>query len=226
MGALMIAATPTAFGGWAVVTIQDLPEYLEAGEPTTLSFEIRQHGRRLLDDRSPTVTLRHANAGLVSRLLTRDRVAAVRGPGVGLYEATVTPSDTGEVSLIIDTDLFRWKVQFLPIRVVAAGQVPPPLAPHERGRQLFAAKGCATCHAKRDDLELADWQVVQVGPDLTDRSFPADWLAQRLADPVQFRGASTNGDVMPDLALDEREIDALVSFLNRGQVTAASSDER
>ncbi len=226
LAVLLIAATPTAFGGWAVVTLQDVPEYLEVGTPTTLSFKIRQHGQTLLDDRSPSVTLRKANSAFLSRLFGRDRVAAVKGPEAGLYEATITPSDTGDVSVTIDTDLFRWKVELLPFRVVAAGEAPSPMSSHERGRQLFAAKGCATCHAKHDAPEFADWQIVPVGPDLTGRSFPADWLAQKLADPAQYGGAPTNGAVMPALTLDEREIAALVSFLNRGQMTTESTDDR
>ncbi len=220
MGILLIAATPTAFGGWAVVTFRDVPEYLEAGAPTTLSFEIRQHGQRLLSDLSPSLTLQQANAGLLSRLLRRDRVAAVQGPEVGLYEATITPSDTGALSVTIDTDVFRWKAQLLPFRVVAAGEAPAALPAHERGRQLFAAKGCATCHAKRDDPAFHDWQVVPVGPDLSNRSYPADWLAQKLASPGEGRGATNNGRAMPALPLNEREIDALVHYLNRGQMTA------
>ncbi len=78
MAVLLIAATPTAFGGWAVVTLQEVPEYLEVGTPTTLSFKIRQHGETLLDDRSPSVTLRKANAPFLSRLFGRDRVGTVR----------------------------------------------------------------------------------------------------------------------------------------------------
>ena len=218
MGILLIAATPTAFGGWAVVTLEDVPEYLEVGKPTTLSFKIRQHGLNILYDRSPTVTVRSANAGFLSGLLRRDRIAAVQGATAGVYQATITPSDTGEVSVTINTDLFRWKVELLPFSVVAADDPPPRLSPHDRGLQLFADKGCATCHLKSDP-ELAGWQVIQVGPDLTDRSYPADWLAQKLADPAQYRGATTNGMTMPNLGLDDREIDALVAFLNRDVTT-------
>jgi mono/diheme cytochrome c family protein len=228
MGVLLIAATPTpaAVGGWAVVTFQDVPEYLEVGTPTTLSFKIRQHGQTLLDDRSPSLALRNGD-GLLSRLFGRDRVAAENGSEPGLYEATITPSDTGDMHVTIDTDLFRWKTELLPFRVVATGETPPPLSAHERGSQLFAAKGCASCHAKKDVAEFADWQVVRVGPDLMGRSYPADWLAQKLADPAQFRGAQTNGMVMPTLALDEREIAALVSFINGGHVmTETDGDEQ
>jgi mono/diheme cytochrome c family protein len=226
MAVLLIAATPTptAFGGWAVVTLQDVPEYLEVGTPTTLSFKIRQHGQTLLDDVSPSVTLRNGD-GLLSRLFGRDRVTAVQGSEPGVYEATITPSEVGEVSITIDTDLARWKTKLLPFRVVAAGEPPPPLSAHERGSQLFAAKGCATCHAKKDVAEFADWQVVRVGPDLMGRSYPAEWLAQKIADPARYRGTMTHGMVMPALALDEREIAALVSFINGGHVMTETDGE-
>ena len=204
----------------ATSPLQEVPEYLVVGTPTTISFKIRQHGETLLDDRSPTVTLRKAGSGFLSRVFARDRVAAVKGAEPGLYEATITPTETGDVSVTIDTDLFRWKVELLPFRVVAAGETPPPMWSHVRGRQLFAAKGCVTCHAKYDEPEFDDWQVVRVGPDLTGRSFPTDWLALKLADPAQFRGARINNvPVMPALTLDEREIAALVHFVNGGQVT-------
>jgi mono/diheme cytochrome c family protein len=226
MAVLLIAATPTptAFGGWAVVTLQDVPEYLEVGTPTTLSFKIRQHGQTLLDDRSPSVTLRKTDSFL-SRFFGRDRVAAVNGSEAGLYEATITPSDTGDVHVTIDTDLHRWKTELLPFRVVAAGEAPSPMSSHERGSQLFAAKGCATCHAKKDMAEFADWQVVRVGPNLMGRSYPADLLAQKIADPAQYRGARTNGMVMPTLTLDQREIAALVSFINGGHVVTETDGE-
>ena len=99
------------------------------------------------------------------------------------------------------------------------------MSSHVRGRQLFAAKGCVTCHAKHDAPEFADWQLVAWGPDLTGRSFPADWLAQKLADPAQFRGARTSGPVMPALTLDEREIAALVHFVNGGKMTTETDGE-
>jgi mono/diheme cytochrome c family protein len=221
MAVLLIAATPTAipFGGWAVVTLQDVPEYLEVGTPTTLSFKIRQHGRTLLDDRAPSVILKRSDSFL-ARFIGRDRVEAIKGSEPGFYEATITPSDTGDMYVTIDTDLFRWKADLLPFRVVPAGETPPPVPLHARGSQLFAAKGCATCHNKHDAPEFADWNVVAVGPDLTGRRYPAEWLAQKVADPAQFRPEYTNDLVMPTLALDEGEIAALVRFLNGGDVMA------
>jgi mono/diheme cytochrome c family protein len=224
LGGLLTAATPAAFGGWAVVTLLEVPEYLEAGKPTTIAFKIRQHGQTLMFDRSPTVTMHAAGAGFVSRMFGRDRVHAETSSH-GVYEATITPDEAGEVTLTIDTDLYGWKVRLLPMRVVDAEDPPPALSPFERGRQLFAAKGCVTCHEKIDDPGLAELQTVKVGPYLTGRTFPADWLAMKLENPAENRGAPVNGVVMPQLQLDVAEIEALVSFINGDHATAETGGQ-
>ncbi len=221
LGCLLTAATPTAFGGWAVVTILDVPEYLEAGKPTTIAFKIRQHGRTVLWDRSPSVTMHAADAGFVSRIFKRHRVHAEKTSSHGVYEATITPNEAGEVTLTIDTDLFGWKVRLLPMRVVDAADPPPALSPFDRGRQLFAAKGCVTCHEKIDDPGLAELQTLKVGPYLTGRTFPTDYLVMKIKNPAENRaaGASLNGVVMPQLELGVAAIEALVSFINAGHET-------
>ena len=140
------------------------------------------------------------------------------GSEAGLNEATITPSDSGEVTLIIDTDLFNWKVKLLPMRIAAAGESVPRMPLNERGRHLFAAKGCATCHAKHDDPAFVDWNLVQAGPDLTGRTYQDEWLAAKLADPSQSRGVYTNGMVMPRLELEPSETAALVSYIDGSHV--------
>src|SRR3954469_583300 len=37
----------TTMGGWAVVTVKEVPEYFVAGQSYTLEFQVRQHGRTL-----------------------------------------------------------------------------------------------------------------------------------------------------------------------------------
>lgn len=217
---LLLPATPTAFGGWTVITVRDLPEYLQAGTPTTLEFAIRQHGRTLMDDRSPTVRMKKAGGGWLSK---GQRVAAVRAQGPGRYVAVVTPADTGTVEITIDADWYSSEVTLLPMRVVARGQEPAPLADHDRGRQLFVASGCVTCHVKSDDPQLGEREVIRVGPDLTGRQFPVEWLAQKLADPARMRVGSGQDLVMPNLGLSEREITAVVSYVNYRQQSARAS---
>ena len=214
----MVAATPTPFGGWSVVTLVDMPEFLEVGKSTTLAFRIRQHGSEIRWDVSPTVSLPDPGAGFVARMFNRNRVHAEKGDTYGVYEATITPEAPGEIAITIDTDVHGWKVELLPMLVVAQDNHPPAFSEIERGRRLFAAKGCVTCHEKIDDPALAELTTIRVGPSLTGRTFPTDYLAMRIKNPAENRGTSINGTVMPQLELDVRDIEALVRYINHGTV--------
>ena len=82
----------------------------------------------------------------------------------------------------------------------------PSLA--SRGRALFQAKGCVTCHIQREFT--GPRQGPAEGPDLTTyRNDPA-FLRRWLADPA----AARPGTAMPNLNLNSDEIEALVAFLN------------
>jgi mono/diheme cytochrome c family protein len=212
LGLLLVPAAPAAFGGWAVITVKDPPEYLRVGEATRLEFTIRQHGRTFMDDRSPSVTLRKAGGGWLS---AKQRFAGVRADGPGQYLATVTPEDTGSVEITVDSDWGTSRVTLVPIPVLARGQEPPPpAADNLRGRQLFIAKGCVTCHVKNDDPVLAGRNSLTVGPELTGRQFPLEWITQKLADPASLRVGTGQQAVMPNLELSQREIAALASYVN------------
>jgi mono/diheme cytochrome c family protein len=104
--------------------------------------------------------------------------------------------------------------QRLPIRVADPGtRALPVVAEAERGRHLYVAKGCVTCHSHGASGAPSETRSLKVGPDLTDRRLPADYLAKFLADP-SIKTAWTSGDRMPDLELAPREIAALVAFVN------------
>jgi mono/diheme cytochrome c family protein len=194
-----------------VITVQELPEYLPVGQSTKLEFTIRQHGRTPLNDLSPTVKLARAGPeGFSKGQLFR----AVRSQEPGRYAAVVTPQDTGAVEITIDAAWHTARVALLPIRVIRPGQAPASLAALARGRDLFVAKGCATCHMKSDDPRLGERQVVAVGPNLTGRQYPADWLSQKLADPARFRAGTGQGAMMPNLGLADAEIAVVVSYIN------------
>lgn len=225
IGTLLIAATPTAFGGWTVITVQELPEYLVAGQPTTLQFMVRQHGRTLMDDRDPTVTMETVGKekGMLRAVFTgRNRVDARRVTGSAVYQASVVAGDTGAVVITIDADWYGSHVKLLPLQVVAAGQAPAALSAPQIGRHLFVAKGCVTCHVKRDDPEVLERGQLSVGPELTGRAFAADWLAQKLADPAKNRVRFSEYAEMPNLGLATGEIAALVSYINERRETVAA----
>ncbi len=201
---LVLPLIASSSGGWAVITVEDLPEHLTTGQPIDLAFTIRQHGTSPLNDLRPVVSARSGD---------RDTRAAASPAGrPGRYTARLAVPNDGEWRVTIDSDFGDSRVTLLPIRASAAhngnGAV-PKASPRERGRQLFVAKGCLTCHVHRD-VERAG--VVPVGPDLSERRFAADYLAMFLADP-SIRPAT--GDVrMPDLDLSQTEIAALVAFIN------------
>src|SRR6266699_4865096 len=91
--ALPVIAAHTSWGGWATITLRELPDYLVARQPTQLTFTVRQHGVHLLGGLSPTV---EATSG-------KQRVNAAATPGAteGQYTATLTPIEPGEWTITI-----------------------------------------------------------------------------------------------------------------------------
>lgn len=218
VGALLGAALPAAFGGWAVIRVHQLPEYLEAGRETRIAFTVLQHGREPLDHLSPQISVQELGRTGVSK---QQRVPAVPTHSRGRYVATIMAPDTGAVRIVIDAGWRNTKATLLPIRVIPPGHVSAAITPVERGRALFVAAGCATCHAKGDDREMTGRQAANIGPPLTGRRFPSDNLARKLADPARDRPFAQWG--MPDLGLTEQEIAALVTYVNGGSDATAPS---
>lgn len=54
----LVLAFPAFAGGWAVITLDELPTDVVAGEPVTIGFTVRQHGRTPMTDIDPTVSAR------------------------------------------------------------------------------------------------------------------------------------------------------------------------
>ncbi len=52
----LLFAIPAFAGGWAVITLDELPTGVVAGEPFTVGFTVLQHGKTPMDDLDPTVT--------------------------------------------------------------------------------------------------------------------------------------------------------------------------
>lgn len=211
------AAIPTtpAMGGWVVTTIEDLPTHLEAGVPTTIEFTLRQHGESLMRGREPSVRIRSADAGWLDRGTTFDAVEA--GPAApGRYRATIVAEEAGAVELRIDADFNRQRITLLPVAVTAPGAAPAPAGHAERGRTLFVAKGCVTCHLVADDDAVAERMVVQAGPALTGRRLATEYVTAKLDDPRMGQAALASQTQMPDLGLDAGEIEALAAWLSSG----------
>jgi len=102
------------------------------------------------------------------------------------------------------------------LRAMEPGTTPRALSDVERGRRLFIAKGCFTCHV---NTEVTTAPSIRVGPELTGRRYPAVPLAKFLANPdsIQLTQLPRTGPFkMPNLGLKEREIASLVAMINGG----------
>jgi mono/diheme cytochrome c family protein len=200
------------FGGWAAVTVEDLPDYVVSQQPIRLAFMIRQHGVRPLEGLSPLVEARSGGGGGGGG--GSDTTFAAEPAGeTGRYAASVTLPEPGRWTLTIHSGFGRSSVSLLPLDAVAPGAAAPaPLAAAERGRRLFVAKGCVTCHLNRAVNETS----IGVGPELTGRRFAPEYLARFLADPAAVIPPPPGQFGMPNLRLRPAEIAALTAFLNGG----------
>ena len=203
-----------SFGGWCVITVDDLPDHAVAGAPVNLSFAVRQHGVSLMSDISPEVVAK-SKSGEVKAAATagqRDR-----------YRASLTLPRAGDWTITIRSGFMNNSLTLVPIKVVEPGTAAPtPLTDVERGMRLFVAKGCVTCHSLE---ETSAWNSIPVGPALTGRRYVAEVLAGFLADPERSPLArnSRSTERMPNLGLKEREIASLVAFINSNGTAASRS---
>lgn len=80
----------------------------------------------------------------------------------------------------------------------------------EQGNGIFTRRGCITCHAHAQ-AQIPAAFAIDVGPDLTNYQSSPDFLRRWLADPQALRPQT----YMPDLGLQQKEIEALIVFLNQ-----------
>jgi len=55
----LVIAVPALAGGWAVITLDELPAGVVAGEPITVGFTVLQHGRTPMINLDPTILARN-----------------------------------------------------------------------------------------------------------------------------------------------------------------------
>lgn len=199
LAAALIAGL-VAMGGWAVVTVKDLPEYFVAGRQYTIAFQVRQHGHNFLSDLEPQLLLSTATRGPEQRIPAQNR-------GNGSYAVTFTAPAAGQVSLTIKSGFGASDLRLYPAPVVAAGAGAAPLASADRGRALFVAKGCNVCHVNSDLADRLDNQQIAVGPPLGGRHLARDYVIQKMKNPAS--------QTMPDLGLSDAEAAAIAAFLGR-----------
>lgn len=220
-GLLLVATVAwTSYGGWAVVKVAKIPDAWIVGKPLQLSWQVRQHGVHPLgaeDNLQPTLVARSG-----SRVVTGTTWPFAEDGEKGFRGRIVFPA-TGEWQVTIHSGFADAKAVLLPWQVVDSikpvrGTVEEHLATIgvarfsevERGRRLFVSQGCVTCHAHRDVPQRG--QLATLGPDLSDKRFPAAYLASFLKDP-SIKPETQGKPRMPDLAMREKEITPLVAFL-------------
>lgn len=190
---LLLPAVMGHAGGWAVITLDDLPEYAEAQKPLELTYTVRQHGH------NPLLDLRGRIEATSGRLSTTGTVSTA---STGRYVARITLPAAGEWSITLRSGFGASDVTLLPLTVVQPGaSLTTPLADADRGRRLFVAKGCVTCH-----------EQLAIGPRLEAKRFDVAYISGFLANPPTTPSKGTSP--MPKLGLQQREIASLVAFLN------------
>ena len=192
-------------GGWAVVTVESLPESVVAATPVRLSFAVRQHGHMLVDGLEPKVV---AVSG-------KDRLAsdAVPAGQTGRYAATLTFPRAAEWVITIDTGFgMNSRLTLLPLPVLAdAKHAATAQTPVGRGLRLFVAKGCGTCH--QNSLGSQNTSL-GFAPALIAGKHQDGMLASILLKPEAVLTRRQTTEAMPNLNLQPHEVTALVAFIN------------
>lgn len=96
---LALALVPAAAaGGWAVVTMDELPGEVHAGETLKLGFMVRQHGKTATNDVDPYLEARNTATGdrLVVEAVQQGEighfVVEVSFPAAGTWEWSIVPA--------------------------------------------------------------------------------------------------------------------------------------
>jgi cytochrome c551/c552 len=197
----LVSGVAAHYGGWATVTVENLPDQLLAGTPYNLTFSVRQHGVDLLGELTPYVQLKSGDTELTARAAATNKR--------GYYTATLNVPKAGNWSADIQTSFGKSHLQLMPITAQTSGARAVSFTPVERGQRLFVAKGCVSCH---QHAKVEDSGTYKVGPELTDKRFAAAYLRDFLADPSIK--PPTKNERMPNLNLNDREISALIAFIN------------
>jgi mono/diheme cytochrome c family protein len=204
VASLVLVATVYA-GGWAIVTVRDLPEYAVAGKPLQLTFMVRGHGVSPLANIEPEVVAKSGKNTVKARAFPTKKT--------GEYTASLALSRPGNWTIQITGTVDD---PILPeLTVIAPGSpAPSALSQSALGKRLFVSKGCIGCHVNR---EVRAENQGGVGPDLTGKRFPETYLKSLLADPKATFGSKPEGQgwEMPNLELTKSEIAALTAFVNR-----------
>jgi hypothetical protein len=214
-------------GGPPILTTSKAPEYFVVGKAETLVFTVRV----FCCDHEPMNLKSYAVRAAAAGVRGVEFRATPTGKA-GEYTVTLTLPAPGDWAITVD--LYGWNPSTLSPQwhrkaILPGRRVPDSLSLVARGERNFFEKGCITCHVNHEvaapgrepwgSREEVDRALLGTGtPDLTGRTFPADYLAQFLANPPSDK----KGFAMPNLNLDKDDIAALVAFINRERPASVS----
>jgi mono/diheme cytochrome c family protein len=206
IGVVLSTVAAVRFGGWAVVTVEKVPDHWTVGKPLQLAFQVRQHGQHHIEGLHPVVQAKSGSQTI--NAVTWE----YREDGTTGYRARLNFPRSGDWQVTINSGFGKSRSVLLPWRVVdSTAPALADLSDAERGRRLFAAKGCVSCHVhKAVDVE-GDLQ--NFGPDLTAKRFGPGYLEQFLANPA-IKTPANGGMQMPNPQLKAKDIALLVAFIN------------
>lgn len=117
----LVLALPVLAGGWAVITLDELPTNVVAGKPLTVGFTVRQHGITPMDGIEPMVT---ARLGLSEKFVVQAEPEGERGH----YAATLTFPEKGNWEWSIQAFSMDQRMPGLTVSAPEAGSANQPAA--------------------------------------------------------------------------------------------------
>lgn len=125
--ALLLAlalAVPVFAGGWAVITLDELPTNVTAGEPFTVGFTVLQHGKTPMTDLDPTILVESPDG-------EKSAVLAKPEGKPGHYAATLTFSTEGDWNWTIQAFSMEQKMPVLSVAASSAASANAPVVEAE-----------------------------------------------------------------------------------------------
>jgi cytochrome c2 len=116
---LLTTALIARAGGWAVITIDELPAPITAGQAFSIGFTVRQHGLTLRSDLEPIVRFDRAGAR------ESFQVTAQRQGAEGHYLAQIKFPSAGQWNWRVDIEQFGMITQPMPTLTVQSAQAGP-----------------------------------------------------------------------------------------------------
>ena len=141
--ALLFVVPSALAGGWAVVTLDELPAEVRQGESLRLGFMVRQHGQTATNQVKPYLEARNTGTGEVYRVEGRQEgpvghfVVEVTFPAAGSWEWAIVPAPFEGTPLPV--------LQVLPAAVQQAGPetAPVTIPQPDSGRSVLRWAGLA-----------------------------------------------------------------------------------